>query len=202
VFSGIVAEVGSVAGLKRKGGTVTYTIKAPAVTRELQTGDSIAVNGVCQTVTSTARGTFTFDSVAQTLKTTNLADLRSGSPVNLEPALRLGERVSGHLVSGHIDGTGIIRSRRARGRANIDFTLQVPETIKPYVVDKGSIALDGVSLTVKAVRGSMVEVTVIPYTLDTTILRQWRAGSRVNVEADQLAKYVTLGLNAKGGGQV
>ena len=202
MFSGIVAEVGSVAGLTRKGSTVTFAINAPGVATELKSGDSVAVNGVCQTVTSTVRESFSFDSVAPTLKATNLSDLRPGSPVNLEPALRLGERLSGHLVSGHIDGTGIVRQRRARGRENIDFTIQVPDAVRPYVADKGSIALDGVSLTVQAVRGSMIDVTVIPYTLDSTILRQWRPGSRVNVEADQIAKYAALRVDAKGGGQV
>jgi riboflavin synthase len=197
-----VTEVGRVDGVTRKGGTVTFRIKAPALAPDLETGDSIAVNGVCQTVTAVAGDAFTFDSVTQTLKTTNLSDLGHGSSVNLEPALRLGDRVSGHLVSGHIDATGVVRSRRSTGYRNMDFAIQVPDNLKAYIHDKGSICLDGVSLTVKAVRGSMVEITVIPYTLDTTVIREWRTGMRVNVEVDQIAKYVTLGLRKKGGGQV
>jgi riboflavin synthase len=200
MFSGIVAEIGKVASVTSKGGTASFRIKAPAVAAELVPGDSVAVNGVCQTVTSIDGDTFSFDSVVQTLKTTNLCHLRPGSPVNVEPALRLGDRVSGHLVSGHIDSTGVIRTRRVAGYKNIDFTLQVPEDLQPYIHSRGSLALDGVSLTVKAVRGSMVEITVIPYTLSSTILKDWRTGSRVNVEVDLIARYVGLGLNLKGGG--
>jgi riboflavin synthase alpha subunit len=202
VFSGIVTEVGRVVGLRRSGSAVAFTIGAPGIAGEVRSGDSVAVNGVCQTVTSAGGGSFAFVSVAATLKATNLSELRPGSRVNVEPALRLGDRLSGHLVSGHIDGTGVVRSRRERGRDNIDFTIQVPDAVRPYVAVKGSIALDGVSLTVQAVRGSIVGVTVIPYTLATTVLRRWRPGSRVNIEADQVAKYAALRVNAKGGGQV
>jgi riboflavin synthase len=201
VFSGIIAEVGEVDGIAKRGGIVTFRIKAPELASDLEAGDSVSVNGACQTVISAVTYTFTFDSVAQTLRTTNLSLLERGSPVNLEPALRLGDRVSGHLVSGHIDATGIVRSRRSAGYRNIDFAVQVPEDLRPYICDKGSIGLDGVSLTVKAVRGSIVEVTVIPYTLDTTTIGGWRSGSRVNVEVDQIAKYVALGIGTKGGGQ-
>ncbi len=201
MFSGIVREVGKVDGVEKHGGTVTFRIKAPALAPDLEAGDSVSVNGACQTVTAAGADTFTFDSVAQTLRTTNLSLLGRASPVNLEPALRLGDRVSGHFVSGHIDATAVIRSRRSAGYRNIDFTLQVPDDLRAYIGDKGSICLDGVSLTVKAVRGSIVEITVIPYTLDTTIIRGWRSGSRVNVEVDQIAKYVALGINNKGGGQ-
>lgn len=200
MFSGIVRGVGQVARVARHGGTVTFEVKAPALVPDLEVGDSIAVNGVCQTVTAIGADTFFFDSVAQTLNTTNLSSLDRGSAVNLEPALRLGDRVSGHLVSGHIDDTAIIRSRRSTGYRNVDFRIQVPDHLAPYIYDKGSICLDGVGLTVKAVRGTIVEVTVIPYTLDTTTLNRWRSGSRVNVEVDQIAKYVTLGVNRKGGG--
>lgn len=201
MFSGIVAEVGTVRSMARKGATVTFRIEATGPASDLKTGDSVAVNGVCQTVTGSDTDTFTFDSVAQTLKTTNLSDLRTGSPVNLEPALRLGDRVSGHLVSGHVDDTAVIRSRRVTGYRNVDFKLQVPESLRIYIHERGSIALDGVSLTVKAVHGSLVEITVIPFTLDSTILKNWRTGMRVNVEVDQIARYVTLGVHPKGGGQ-
>jgi riboflavin synthase len=201
VFGGIVAEVGRVDNIVKHGATVTFRVKAPALAPALRMGESIAVNGACQTVTETVNETFAFDSVAETLRATNLSLLERGSPVNLEPSLRLGERVSGHLVSGHVDATGVIRSRRTAGYRNVDFTVQVPDNLRRYVCDKGSICLDGVSLTVKRVRGSMVEVTVIPHTLATTTLDRWRAGSRVNVEVDQIAKYVVLGLGKKGGGQ-
>ena len=201
MFGGIVKEVGVVDGVARHGDTVTFRVKAPEIVSDLEVGDSVSVNGVCQTVTALGPETFTFDSVAQTLKTTNLSLLGQGSAVNLEPALRLGDRMSGHLVSGHVDGTAVVRSRRTTGYRSVDFGIQIPDHLTPFVYDKGSICLDGVGLTVKAIRGGMVEVSVIPYTLERTILNGWRSGSRVNVEVDQIAKYVTLGVNRKGGGQ-
>jgi riboflavin synthase len=200
LFSGIVAEVGKVRGMMRKAGTVTFEVEAPSVVQDLKPGESIAVNGVCQTVTETGNDTFSFDSVVQTLKSTNLSQLTFGSEVNLEPALRLGDRISGHLVSGHIDATGVVRSRRSAGFRNVDFTLQVPDRLRRYIHDKGSLCLDGVSLTVKAVRGPVVEITVVPYTLDTTIIRAWRPGSLVNVEVDQIAKYLAPEPRGQGGG--
>jgi riboflavin synthase len=150
-------------------------------------------------VTSAARRTLSFETVAETLRLTNLSKLTPGMRVNLEPALRLADRLSGHLVSGHVDCTGIVRVRRAVAHRNVDFAVQIPDEFSRYVYDKGSICLDGVSLTVKSVRGAMVEVTVIPHTLDNTILGTWRTGTSVNVEVDQLAKYLTPGTRAKGG---
>jgi riboflavin synthase len=191
LFTGIVAETGLIESMARRGGALAFSVRAPKLACDLMWGDSIAVNGVCQTVTDTDGRSFKFDSVAETLKRTNLSLLCRGSRVNLEPALRLGDRVSGHLVSGHVDGTGLVRSRRSVGQQNVDFAIQVPEDLRRYIREKGSICLDGVSLTVKAVRGSVVEVTVIPYTLEGTILGGWRVGTSVNVEVDQLARYLT-----------
>ncbi|MFZ1947340.1 MAG: riboflavin synthase [bacterium] len=197
MFSGIVAETGRVAAVARAGGVVRFTVEAPTSASELEPGASVAVNGACQTVTAVQSGRFTFDSVAETLAKTNLGRLRQGSAVNLELALRLGDRISGHLVSGHVDSTGVVRARRVVSRGNWDFAIQVPEPLKRYVRDKGSICLDGVSLTVKAVRGAMVEVTVVPFTLENTIIKDWRVGSVINVEVDQLAKYVVSGAEGK-----
>lgn len=193
MFSGIVGEVGRVTGISRRGGMITFQVAAPRLAADLAPGASVAVNGVCQTVTETGPGTFKFDSVAETLKCTNLGFLPQGSSVNLEAALRLGDRVSGHLVSGHVDSTGVIRARRTVAARNCDFTIQVADDLRPFICDKGSICLDGVSLTVKGVKGSMVEVTVIPFTLDSTIVGSWRVGSIVNVEVDQIAKYLAAG---------
>jgi riboflavin synthase len=197
MFSGIVAEIGRVAAVSRAGGIARFTVEAPRLAPELKPGDSVSVNGACQTVTQTKAGSFTFDSVAETLAKTNLGRLGQGSAVNLEAALRLGDRISGHLVSGHVDSTGLVRARRVVSRGNWDFAIQVPEPLKRYVRDKGSICLDGVSLTVKSVRGAVVEVTVVPFTLDNTILKDWRAGSVINVEVDQLAKYLVSGEEGK-----
>lgn len=191
MFTGLVAEVGKVATVHRKGETMTFTISAPAVSKDLDVGASISVNGVCQTVTRTREGGFAFDAVSETLKRTNLGGLGPGSEVNLEMALRLGDRIGGHLVSGHIDATGTVRRRRLVAAGNVDFGIQIPEGLSRYVRTKGSISLDGVSLTVKAVNGSMVEVTVIPYTIKNTIIKNWRVGTALNVEVDQLAKYLS-----------
>lgn len=190
MFTGLVAEVGKVTSVANAGGNLSLTVRAPAVSGEMAPGDSVAVNGVCQTVTSRRGSEFTFDAVSETLRRTNLGRLGPGSEVNLELALRLGDRIGGHLVSGHIDSTGAVRRRRVVGSGNIDFAIQVPDELARYLRSKGSISLDGVSLTVKAIKGNMVEVTVIPFTIQNTIIRSWRVGAMVNVEVDQLAKYL------------
>jgi riboflavin synthase len=197
MFSGIIAEVGRVSGIARRGGMIRFTLEACDLAPELEPGVSVSVNGACQTVTDAEGDRFSFDSVTETLKKTNLALLTKGSPVNLEPALRLSDRISGHLVSGHVDSTGVIRAKRSIGYNNYDFAIHLPDSLKPYIHEKGSISLDGVSLTLKAVRGSMVEATVIPYTLNSTIIKHWRVGSLVNVEVDQLARYLSPKLGAK-----
>jgi riboflavin synthase len=199
MFTGIIAEMGTVESIARQGGSVVLTIKAPKLAAELALGDSVAVNGVCQTVTSVGAGKFGFEAVEETLAKTTLSMMSRGSEVNLEPALCLGDRIGGHLVSGHVDSTAIVRKRRVVSAGNIDFAVQVPGHLARYIYDKGSICFDGVSLTVKAVNGSMVEVTVVPWTLETTIIRHWRVGTSVNAEVDQLAKYLTP-KGYKGGG--
>ena len=197
MFSGIVAETGRVAAVRRAGGVVHFAVEAARLAGDVEPGASVAVNGVCQTVTEVKAGRFGFDSVAETLAKTNLGRLGPGSAVNLELALRLGDRIAGHLVSGHVDGTGVVRSRRVVARGNLDYAIHLPDGLTRYVRDKGSISLDGVSLTVKSVRGAIVEVTVVPFTLANTILKDWRVGSVVNVEVDQLAKYLVPGLEGK-----
>ena len=197
MFTGIVGEVGKVAAARRGGSAIHFTVAAPGLAPQMAPGASVAVNGACQTVTEATGATFGFDSVAETLRKTTLGELRPGSPVNLEPALRLGDPIAGHLVSGHVDGTAVVRSVRRVGSGNVDFAVAVPQDLVPYIRLKGSICLDGVSLTVKAARGSVVEVTVIPYTLEHTILKHWRVGSTVNVEVDQLARYLSPEPRAK-----
>jgi riboflavin synthase len=200
LFTGLVGEIGKVETIKRTGGSITFEVRAPRLASRMATGDSVAVNGACQTVTEAGGGAFRFVAVAETLGRTNLGRLKQGSRVNLEMALRLGDRLGGHLVSGHVDCTAIIRSRRLLGRDNVDFGIQVAEEYGRFIISKGSICLDGVSLTVKAVRGSVVEVTVIPYTLGSTIISDWRVGSVVNVEVDQVAKYLMPRIRTMGGG--
>lgn len=189
MFTGIVAEVGRVTKILQKGGVKVFTIEAK-ISSQVNLGDSILVNGVCQTVIEKGDGWVRFESVPETLSRTTLGLIRIGSPVNLEPALRMGDRISGHLVSGHIDATGIVRSRSMRAYRNVDFGVEIGDELAGYVLPKGSICFDGVSLTVKGIRGSIVDVTVIPYTLEKTILKDWRIGTVVNVEVDMLAKYL------------
>jgi riboflavin synthase len=197
MFTGVVAEVGRVRSVTRRGGVAHFTVAAPRIAPELEPGVSVAVNGACQTVTDVRGDTFGFDAVGETLRKTNLGDLAAGRPVNLEPALRLQDRISGHLVSGHVDATGVVRAKRSAGHANYDFAIAVPGELMAYICEKGSIALDGVSLTVKTERGSVVEVTVVPYTLENTTIKHWRVGTAVNIEVDQLAKYVSPKSGAK-----
>lgn len=201
MFTGIVGEVGMVGSVARQGGTVVISVVAPRLAPEVAIGDSVSVNGVCQTVTAVTGQTFTFDSVTETLNKTNLSSLRRGSKVNLELALRLGDRISGHLVTGHVDCMAVVRTRRTVSIRNVDFALQVPERFCQYIHEKGSICLDGVSLTVKAVRGTVFEVTLIPFTLENTIIGTWRVGTSVNMEVDQLAKYLAPSTRTKGGGK-
>jgi len=191
MFTGIIAEVGRIRSVTRKSGIARFGVEAPGLSNQLFPGDSIAVNGACQTVVEVKDGTIYFESVSETLQRTNLKELKQGSPVNLEPALRLSDRLSGHLVSGHIDATGIVRSKRTQAYRNVDFGVEVPDDLRRFIHPKGSICFDGVSLTVKAINGSMVEVTVIPYTLEKTILKHWRVGTVVNIEVDMLARYLS-----------
>lgn len=183
-------EVGKVERVSSKGGVKVFRVKAGRIGREVELGDSILVNGVCQTVVEKGSEWVKFETVPETLVRTSLGLLKVGSPVNLEPALRMGDRISGHLVSGHIDCTGIVRSRSVRAHRNVDFGVQVGDEIIGFVSPKGSICLDGVSMTIKNVRGNIVDVTVIPFTLENTILKNWHVGTLVNVEVDMLAKYL------------
>jgi riboflavin synthase len=197
MFTGIIGEVGKVTAVRRVGGATHFAVAAPGLAPGLTPGASVAANGACQTVTEAAGGSFGFDSVAETLRKTNLGGLRPGSPVNLEPALRLGDPIAGHLVSGHIDATAVVRAVKRVASDNVDFAVAVPDDLRAYLHEKGSVCLDGASLTIAAVRGSVIEVTVIPYTLEHTILKHWRVGSAVNLEVDQLARYISPKPRAK-----
>ena len=159
----------------------------------LQVGDSVAVNGCCLTVTSLSETTVVVDVMVETARRTTLASLRAGDLVNLEGALRLGDRLGGHLVSGHIDGVGTVTSVRDEGIARtVSFT--APPTVMPFVVEKGSIAIDGISLTVVAVTNQGFTVSLIPHTLSVTTAGRWYVGAAVNLEADQVAKFVQSGV--------
>jgi riboflavin synthase len=189
VFTGLIREVGTV--VSREGGAdgVRLMIDAPTTAAAAQLGDSIAIDGVCLTVVATAGHTLAFDAVPETLDRSSLATLDQGSRVNLEPALRVGEPLGGHYVQGHVDGVGSVRSVEPEGDGK-RIWFDAPPDLLRYVVEKGSIAVQGTSLTVAAVDAAGFSVALIPHTLSETTLGALAAGDRVNLEADVLAKYV------------
>src|SRR6516164_10029550 len=193
MFTGIVEELGEVVSVEHLGGTARITVRGPQVTADARHGDSIAVNGTCLTVTGLSGSDFTADVMAETLHRTGLGALEPGSPVNLERSLRVGDRLGGHMVQGHVDGMGTVLSR-VRGEHWDVVRIAVPPGLARYLVEKGSVAVDGVSLTVSALGGTpdepWFEVSLIPTTLAATTLGGLPAGGRVNLEADVIGKYV------------
>ena len=197
MFTGLIEEVGTVLRVERRGaGLRRLEIAAPGVCEDLKTGDSVNVNGACQTAVDVKGGAFEVESVAETLRRTTLGELRPGSPVNLERSLRPADRLGGHLVLGHVDGVGTVgRLEAAAG----DTVLEVapPAGLARYLAAKGSVAVDGISLTVVEVAAAgLFTVAVIPHTLAHTNLSQVRAGARVNLEVDVVARYVERLLEA------
>src|SRR5450631_2113100 len=189
MFTGIVEELGEVVAVERLPDAARLTVRGPRVTADASHGDSIAVNGVCLTVTDSSDKTFTADVMAETLRRTGLGTLSPGSPVNLERPVELGGRLGGHLVQGHADGTGEILSR-TRGELWAVVRIATPPDLARYIVLKGSITVDGVSLTVSALGMAWFEVSLIPTTLEMTTLGRLEPGSQVNLEVDVIAKYV------------
>ncbi|MEG1622753.1 MAG: riboflavin synthase [Alistipes sp.] len=189
MFTGIIEEVGSIRSLRRHSRGVTLEVAANTVLEGTQIGDSIATNGVCLTVTGQNRGWFAADVMAETIACSTLGTLRSGDRVNLERALCLNGRLGGHLVAGHVDGTGRITALEQDGIALWLTITAVPEILR-YIVKKGSIAIDGVSLTVASVEAETFRVSLIPHTQAETTLLDLRVGQTVNLENDLLVKYV------------
>ena len=188
VFTGIVRELGRVVSAQANGGGVRLRIQAGETASTAAPGDSVAVNGCCLTVTAVADGTLDFDAVAETLARTTLGGLDEGAEVNLEPALRAGEPLGGHFVQGHVDGRGRVAALDRQGEgARLRLELG-PELVR-YCVEKGSIAVDGVSLTIAALGDDGVEIALVPFTLEHTTLARLSPGDYVNVEVDLLAKY-------------
>jgi riboflavin synthase len=189
VFTGIVEELGEVVAWDDLADAARITVRGPVVTSDAHEGDSIAVNGVCLTVVDNAGGTFTADVMKETLVRSSLGALRVGSPVNLERAVRLQDRLGGHLVQGHVDGTGEISAVTPDEHWTV-VTITLPADLGRYVVEKGSITVDGVSLTVSAVGHTEFQVSLIPTTLERTTLGRKAVGDPVNLEVDITAKYV------------
>ncbi|HEY7377425.1 MAG TPA: riboflavin synthase [Steroidobacteraceae bacterium] len=190
MFAGIVQAVGSIRARNERGGDVELIIDAGDLSlQSTRLGDSIAVSGVCLTVTRTSGSTFATDVSRETLSLTTLADLKPGSRVNLETALKAGEPIGGHLVSGHVDGVGRLLARTADGRSE-RLAFEVPRELAPYIARKGSVCIDGVSLTVNEVTDARFGVSLIPHTLAATTLGDLVVGARVNIEVDLIARYV------------
>ena len=196
MFTGIVEEKGIIRSLNINGSSGTIRIEARKVLEGTSIGDSIAVNGICLTVTSMGDGFFTADVMAETVRRSSLGILSQGSEVNLERAMAANGRFGGHIVSGHIDGTGTVRSLLREENA-IWVTIETPPEILKYIVHKGSICIDGISLTVASVGSDNFKVSVIPHTGSETTLLSKRPGSPVNLENDIIAKYVERLMNYK-----
>ena len=196
MFTGIVEEIGEVIGIEQVPNAARLSLSGPLVTTDAGHGDSIAVNGVCLTVVDVAGSTFTVDVVHETLQRSSLAKVQVGDRVNLERAAAVGGRLGGHIMQGHVDGTGTYLARDAYGMTR--FAL--PRDLARYVVEKGSIAVDGVSLTVAAITEDEFSVALIPTTLEATNLGTKTPGDPVNLEVDVLAKYVERLIAAQTGG--
>ena len=189
MFTGIVEELGEVAAVEHGSDSARVSVRGPLVTSDARHGDSISVNGVCLTVVDTAEGVFTTDVMRETLQRSSLARLEAGARVNLERAMAATGRFGGHVVQGHVDGTGRVLSRTPGERWEV-VRVELPERLARYVVEKGSITVDGVSLTVSELGDGWFEVSLIPTTLAVTTLGLVGPGDTVNLEVDVLAKYV------------
>ena len=189
MFTGIIEEVGTVRRIERGAKGARLTIGAKTVLEDTKIGDSIATNGVCLTVVSQTRDSFSADVMAESLRRSSLGTLQGGSPVNLERAMAANGRFGGHIVSGHIDGTGTIASQKREDNA-VWVKIKTPAPLLRYIVEKGSIAIDGVSLTVAAVTDTDFSVSIIPHTGTQTILLGKKPGDPVNLECDVIGKYV------------
>lgn len=190
MFTGIVQTVGKIKRLEARGGDMRIHIDASSLDMNaIKLGDSIAVNGCCLTAIETAAGGFAADASRETLNLTTLGALEPGSPVNLETALTLATPLGGHLVSGHVDGIGTVRERHEDARS-VRFSIELPAELARYVAKKGSICVDGVSLTVNEVNAAIFEVNIIPHTLEHTVIGNYATGTRVNIEVDLVARYL------------
>jgi len=188
MFTGIIEEIGKIKRIARKGNGLVLEILARNISREAVPGDSVAVNGVCLTVMEKRKDSLLFYVSQESLSRTNLRKLRAGEEVNLEPALALGKKVGGHIVQGHIDGLGRIKKIAKRGE-EVRLEIGVEKELLSYLAPKGSIAVDGISLTIANILRDGFEVVIIPFTYNNTILRRRKVGDLVNIEIDILSKY-------------
>ena len=189
MFTGIIEEVGSIEGIRKGSKSIVLTIRGHKIFSDLAIGDSVAVNGGCLTATSINGHTFTADVMPETMTMTNFGLLQSGSPVNLERAMAANGRFGGHMVAGHVDGKGEIVSIEKNDNAII-FTIKAPKDVMDYVIYKGSVAIDGTSLTIMRRTGETFSVSIIPHTIGATILAHAQVGTKVNLETDIAGRYI------------
>lgn len=198
MFTGIIEEIGRIKHIRPGGRSLELTVEASVVLTDVKLGDSIAVNGVCLTVTSFGAHGFAVDVTPETYRQTNLSKLSAGSRVNLERAMRLGDRFGGHIVQGHVDGSGVITGRRPEENAVV-FTIEPHDpALQRHILARGSIAVDGISLTVVSADERQLAVSIIPHTLAQTVLADKQPGDTVNLETDIIGKYVEKLLGLKG----
>ncbi len=200
MFTGLVEEMGWIERVETGPAGGRFRIRAARVTEDARLGDSLAVNGCCLTAVSVDRDGFEVEVVPETLERTTLGALRAGEPVNLERSLRLDQRLGGHLLQGHVDGRGEVRSVAPQGDG-MRVTLDVPESLARFVAEKGSLGVDGISLTVAHAAGATCEVALIPHTLRATIAGRYRPGQAVNLEVDLVARYLARLLDEAGWGR-
>lgn len=198
MFTGIIEEIGTVTSIKRKSHALELSIRAKVVLVDVKRGDSIAVNGVCLTVSSFTHDTFVVDVIPETFNSTTLANLSSNARVNLERAMAANGRFGGHFVSGHVDGIGVIRSIKKESNA-ITKKIEVDFSLMKYMTPKGSVAIDGTSLTIFDVDQSSITISLIPTTQYDSLIGDKRIGEKVNIECDMLAKYTERILTSKTG---
>ncbi len=200
MFTGIIEEIGTVTQIRHGSHSATITIAAETVLETAKTGDSIAVNGICLTVTALSGSSFSADVMHETLNRSSLSELSAGSHVNLERAMPANGRFDGHIVAGHVDGVGKVTNVR-RDDTAVWFTVSAAPNILRFIVEKGSVAIDGISLTVAAVTQTDFSISAIPHTVEHTVLRERRKGDSVNLETDVIGKYVEKLLFPTAGGQ-
>lgn len=189
MFTGLIEEKGKIVRISPSSDGIRLAVEAPTITRDIRIGDSVAVNGTCLTAVTVNPPMLEFDAVRETVERTTLASKRPGDSVNLERALRAGDRLGGHMVQGHVDGIGTVRDIGRAGSETL-FRIQAPAEIMQYIVEKGSIAIDGISLTVAGLGSDWFSVAVIPHTITNTTLGEMTVGSAVNLETDIIGKYV------------
>ena len=197
MFSGIVEEMGAVKSVEKGLAGAHMSILASTVLQDLKIGESVSVSGTCLTVTSIETQDFSIDVSSETLNLTTIGSVTAGAPVNLERAMKLNERIGGHLVTGHVDGIGLLRRREQDGNA-IQMTFEAPEDILRYCVQKGSITVDGISLTINEVSEKSFTVAIIPHTATVTTMGLKQVGDSVNLETDLIGKYVERLLQSSG----